>query len=124
MEKLRRIPPLLEHLNEVPYRLARASAASVMLLNSTKHIGPPPPPLLPLIEALFLKERRLNPFTGVKRDLNSASVASPGRFPTYSVLHGGFWSAGLAGGGIRMSRDRSTPLEFLSGEAVWLPLCD
>lgn len=34
-------------------------------------------------------------------------MASGGKLPTYNVLQGGFWSAGLAGGGTRANNDKS-----------------
>lgn len=65
--------------------------------------------LVPVLDDWFfvLNDNRRKPFWGANKERNSASVASGGKFPTYNVLHGGFWSAGLAGGGTRASKDKS-----------------
>lgn len=52
-------------------------------------------------------DNRRKPFCGENNSRSSASVASGGKLPTYKVLHGGFWSAGLAGGGTRANNDKS-----------------
>lgn len=64
-------------------------------------------------------DNRRKPFCGANNDRSSASVASGGKFPTYNVLHGGFWSAGLAGGGTLANKDKSgTSFEALLGAEV------
>lgn len=109
--------------NALPYSSAKAMVACATSSNSTKHMGPwlwlvDPAPAL---DSWFLvrKDNLRKPFCGANKVRSSASVASGGKLPTYNVLQGGFWSAGLAGGGTLASKDKSgTSFEDVLGALV------
>src|ERR1700744_739104 len=83
------MPPLTLLCNGYPYSSFNAFVAKEVSSNSTKHMGP---------FCLVRKQSLLYPRCLENTALSSSSEVSMGRLPTYSVLHGGFWSAGLTGG--------------------------